>query len=61
MKNDKIINKNIKGVKSESNGPGRVGAQSGLGPGPGLGPYGPIGPLWWARFCLKIMNFDNKS
>ena len=26
--------------------PGRVGAQSGLGPGPGWGPYGPIGPLW---------------
>ena len=24
----------------------RVGAQSGLGPGPGWGPYGPIGPLW---------------
>ena len=23
-----------------------VGAQSGLGPGPGWGPYGPIGPLW---------------
>ena len=23
-------------------GPGRVGAQSGLGPGPGWGPYGPI-------------------
>ena len=22
-------------------GPGRVGAQSGLGPGPGWGPYGP--------------------
>ena len=21
-------------------------AQSGLGPGPGWGPYGPIGPLW---------------
>ena len=40
----------------------RVGAQSGLGPGPGWGPYGPIGPLWAhkgpygpirARFCLK--------
>ena len=27
-------------------GPVRVGAQSGLGPGPGWGPYGPIGPLW---------------
>ena len=28
-------------------GPGRVGAQSGLGPGPGWGPYGPIyGPMW---------------
>ena len=27
--------------------PGRVGAQSGLGPGPGWGPYGPIyGPIW---------------
>ena len=26
-------------------GLGRVGAQSGLGPGPGWGPYGPI----WAR------------
>merc|ERR1712078_459466 len=26
--------------------PLRVGAQSGLGPGPGWGPYGPIGPLW---------------
>ena len=25
---------------------GRVGAQSGLGPGPGWGPYGLIGPLW---------------
>ena len=23
-------------------GPGRVGAQSGLGPGPGWGPYGPL-------------------
>ena len=27
----------------------RVGAQSGLGPGPGWGPYGPIGPLWAHR------------
>ena len=26
-------------------GPGRVGAQSGLGPGPGWGPYGPIWAL----------------
>ena len=26
-------------------GPGRVGAQSGLGPGPGWGPYGPIWTL----------------
>ena len=34
----------------------RVGAQSGLGPGPGWGPYGPIGPLW-ARFWLKTNNF----
>ena len=24
----------------------RVGAQSGLGPGPGWGLYGPRGPLW---------------
>ena len=43
-------------------GRARVGAQSGLGPGPGWGPYGPIGPLWAhkgpygpirARFWLK--------
>ena len=27
-------------------GPVRVGALSGLGPCPGWGPYGPIGPLW---------------
>ena len=25
-------------------------------PGPGWGPYGPL----WARFCLKIINFDKK-
>ena len=45
----------------------RVGAQSGLGPVPGLGPYG---PLWAHRalmgpygpdFAQKIMNFDKKS
>ena len=42
----------------------RVGAQSGLGPGPGLGPYGPL----WAHkrpqkydFVYKIINFDEKS
>ena len=47
----------------------RVGAQSGLGPGPGWGPYGPIGPLWAhkgpygpirARFWLKTNNFYEK-
>ena len=28
-----------------NDGPGRVGAQSGLGPGPDWGPYGPIWAL----------------
>ena len=44
--------KNIQFSKAR-HGPGRVGAQSGLGPGPGWGPYGPIwalmglyGPIW---------------
>ena len=45
-------------------GRARVGAQSGLGPGPGWGPYGPLwahmgpyGPIWgpykpiWALIC----------
>ena len=36
----------ITGEKTNLSSPGRVGAQSGLGPGPGWGPYGPIGPLW---------------
>ena len=61
---DKASPKNIGNLKqSKMNhfGPGRVGAQSWLGPGPGWGPYGPIwalmdpykgpymgpyGPLW---------------
>ena len=54
-----VSSKNILGVKSGKKykrgfaRPGRVGAQSGLGPGPGWGPYGPIwalmgpyGPIW---------------
>ena len=41
-------------------GPGRVGAQSGLGPGPGWGPYGPL-CVQKIRLCLKIINFDEKS
>ena len=43
-------------------GPGRVGAQSGLGPGPGwalMGPYGPartgLGGL--GRFRMLSVNF----
>ena len=35
-------------------GPGRVGAQSGLGPGPGWGPYGPI---WALMFFVKNVTF----
>ena len=31
-------------------GPGRVGAQSGLGPGPGWGPYGPL----WAHRAFMV-------
>ena len=54
-------------------GPVRVGAQSGLGPGPGWGPYGPIGSLWAHKgpygpiralmgpILFKNMNFDEKS
>ena len=30
-------------------GPVRVGAQSGLGPGPGWGPYGPLWAHIWAH------------
>ena len=33
-----------------------VGAQSGLGPGPGWGPYGPIGPLWAHMDPILLKN-----
>ena len=39
-------------------GPGRVGAQSGLGPGPGWGPYGSI---WALMFFVKIADVSNKN
>ena len=41
-----ILLKAVADRKSSWKTRARVGAQSGLGPGPGWGPYGPIGPLW---------------
>ena len=40
----------------------RVGAQSGLGPSPGWGPDGPIGPLWAHRALMGpyVPNFAEK-
>ena len=35
----------------------RVGAQSGLGPGPGWGPYGPI---WALMFFSKVIRFGSR-
>ena len=45
LKNQVILTKNQKCRNRKTIGPGRVGAQSGLGPGPGWGPYGPIRAL----------------
>ena len=36
-------------------GSSTVGAQSGLGPGPGWGPYGP-GPMWALMVRLYLNN-----
>merc|ERR1711924_312489 len=48
MVKPRSLNATLNGIEDNrfktcvQNGPGRVGAQSGLGPGPGWGPYGPL-------------------